>query len=207
MPSPAITAMRAAEPPARNGLPDTEDSSSNFSLKTNQARARSDYVRPFHCAVHRPWSNTMAIVRQHFLAHCPFFDQVQARRKPNPRTVWDLNHALLGDRYLRFDNVLAPVAFAGGDISRQREIGKRRERDVMDAADTRLQHTSAPDRHAVLLAKVVNEARLREAPDTSQLDIDNAASSESNRGTRLPFGMHTFVEANRRDEFVLELHM
>ena len=63
----------------------------------------------------------------------------------------------------RNDDVLLPVALAGGDVAGQDEVGKRGERDVVGAADAGLEHASAPDGDAGGLREVVDALRLAEA--------------------------------------------
>src|SRR5580704_2518788 len=112
---------------------------------------------------------------QPFFPHRKFFDVFAPRLEAN---AWPRRHAnrpLRRDRYFRLDNVLVPIPTAGADVARQRKVRQRRERNVMRPPDTRLQHSSAPNRHAILLAQIVDTLRDRVTADASHLDVDNLA--------------------------------
>src|ERR1700676_2205626 len=144
---------------------------------------------------------------QPFFPHGKFFDTVAARVVADARPRRHANRALRRDGHFRLDDVLVPVAPARTDVAGQREIRKRRERNVMRPADTRLQHSAAPHRHAILLAQVMDTLRDGVTADTPHLDVDDFARSQKNRRARLLFGMDALVQANRRIEFFLQLHV
>src|SRR6266436_674798 len=58
----------------------------------------------------------------------------------------DLNRAARRDFDRRVDDVLFPIAFAGGNIAGQRVAGQCRDCDVVSASDTALEHAAAPNR-------------------------------------------------------------
>src|SRR4029077_11243111 len=115
------------------------------------------------------------------------------------------NRALRRDRDLGIDEVLQPIPLAGGYVAGQREIRKRRECNIVSAADAGFKHAAAPDGYASLLAKIVDTARHRVATDAAKLDVDDLAGAEFHRGARLLFGMNAFVKAYRRVESFLQL--
>src|SRR5579863_639459 len=100
------------------------------------------------------WTSTAS--DQPFFPHREFFDQVAARLETDARPRWHANRALCRHCHFRLDNILMPVAPAGSNVSRQGEIGKCRKRDVVCAPDTGLKHASAPHRHSILLAQIVD---------------------------------------------------
>ena len=53
------------------------------------------------------------------------------------------------DHEWRIDDVLRPISFARGHITRQREIRQSRNRNVVRTANSGFQHSPAPDRHAI----------------------------------------------------------
>src|SRR5207237_10771095 len=67
----------------------------------------------------------------------------------------DADHAVGVHGPLRYHDVLLPVPRARTEVTREAEVGERRQRDVICAADTALQHTAAPHGNPVALADVV----------------------------------------------------
>src|ERR1700733_2088936 len=144
---------------------------------------------------------------QPFFPHRKFFDAFAPRLEAN---AWPRRHAnrpLRRDRHFRLDDVLVPVAAAGTDVPRQREVGQRRERNVMRPADTRLQHSPTPNGHAVLLAHIVDPLRDSVTADASHLDVDDFASAEKDRRARLLLRMNALLQANRSVELFLQFHV
>src|SRR5579859_4837400 len=109
------------------------------------------------------------------LAHGKPVDQVGANSVAATRGVCDGDFAESGDSNLRLDDVLSPVALGGRDIAGQGVVFEGRERDVMRAADARLEHAAAPDRDGAFISRVVDGNSLGKAPDAAQLDVDDAA--------------------------------
>ena len=116
------------------------------------------------------------------------------------RLVADLDRAARRGLHGGPDDVPLPVALAGRDVAGQDEIGQRRERDVVRAADARLQHAAAPDRNAGRLRDVVDLLRFGEAADAAQLDVDDAAGPQLDRLLGVMRGADALVEADRRLE-------
>src|SRR5690349_3594476 len=56
----------------------------------------------------------------------------------------------------RADDVLLPVALAGGDVAGEDEIGERGQCDVVGASDAGFEHATAPDGDAGSLGDVVD---------------------------------------------------
>src|SRR6476660_988732 len=119
--------------------------------------------------------STSTWLDQTFFSHREFFDAIAARLEADARPGRHANRALRGDGHFRLDDVLIPIAFAGGNIAGQREIGKRRESDIVCSSDSRLQHSSAPHRHAVLLAQIVNTPCNGIPANSPELDVNNLA--------------------------------
>src|SRR5450432_2524449 len=176
MPSPGITAIRAAVPPRRRG---------NFSKA---------FSIPFTTFLGQP-----------FCARSELFDAVAPRLKPDARTLGNSNRSTRRHGHFRFNNILCPIAFAGGDVAGQREIRKCGERDVVRASDARFQHAAAPHRHGGALAQIMNALRDAEAAHTAQLDIYNFARAERDGGPGLLFRVDALVETDGGVQFFLQL--
>src|SRR5262245_11608975 len=88
-------------------------------------------------------------------------------------------------RYRGLNDVLFPVARAGGNIARQRESCQRCHRDVMCPADARFQHATAPNRHTMLAADGFNALRLCMSADAAEFDIDDATRTQFDRVPRI----------------------
>src|SRR5229473_4625002 len=132
-------------------------------------------------------------------------DKVQARRKPDAWSAGDANGALRRNGDFGFNDVFVPVAAAGGNVAGKRKIRQRGERDVVSASDAGFEHPSAPNRHAALLAEVVNSPRHRVSTDSSELDVDDAARAQFQRFARLFFRVDALVEADRSLQQLLQL--
>ena len=95
----------------------------------------------------------------------------------------DLDCALGSYGYFGRDYVFVPVAFAGGDVAGEREIGERGQRDVLGTADAGFEHAAAPDGDAVLLTKIVNAPPEGVAADAPELYVDDFAGPEGDGGS------------------------
>src|ERR1035441_4242644 len=73
------------------------------------------------------------------------------------------------------DDVLFPVALAGGNVARQHEIRQAGQRDIVGAPDAGLQHAAAPDRDAGGLGDIMNPLGLAKSGHPAQLDVDYPA--------------------------------
>src|SRR5205823_5525333 len=91
------------------------------------------------------------------------------------------DRAVGGDLDRRFDQIGLEVAFARGDVARQREIRKRREMNVGGASDSRLEHAAVPDRNSVRGAQIVEPYRFGESADAARFDVDDAACAHPDR--------------------------
>src|SRR5207253_2283903 len=118
---------------------------------------------------------------------------------------WHANRALWRHYDFGMDNIFLPVALAGSHVARKYEIGQRRKRDIMRAADAGFQHPPAPNGNAVLLAKIVDAPHHRVAADATELDVDDLAGSELDGGARLLFRVDALVQADRRVQLFLQL--
>src|SRR5713226_337052 len=67
---------------------------------------------------------------QPFFAHGELLDALQPRRKSNPRARRHANRPLRRHRHFRLDDVLMPIAPAGGYVPGQNKIWQSRKRDV-----------------------------------------------------------------------------
>src|SRR6266568_883878 len=133
-----------------------------------------------------------------FFSNRKFFDAFVARFETEAGTRGYAN------RTLRIDDVFLPVAFAGSDIAREGEIGKRREGDIVRAADAGFEHAAAPDGDAVTLAEIVDAPRHGVTADTAKLDVDDLAGAQFDGGTRLLFRMNALIQTNWGVEFLLK---
>src|SRR5689334_255068 len=89
---------------------------------------------------------------QPFFAHCELLDAIQPRRKADPGTCGHLNRSQRRYRHFRLDDVFMPVTPARGYIAGQNKIRQRRNRNVVRAPDSGLQHSAAPHRNSLRLA-------------------------------------------------------
>ena len=156
MPSPGITAIRAAVPPWRMG---------NFSKEF------SVLVSP--CYVSRS-TRVVSFSMRSRRGSKPMPGPCGTAMVPRGDTV--TSGSMMSS---------CPVALAGGNVAGQREIRQRGKRNVVRAADARLEHAAAPHRHVVLLAEIVNALCHFEAADAAQLDIDNFARAQSHGRERV----------------------
>src|SRR5260370_14941320 len=97
------------------------------------------------------------------------------------------------------------MAFAGGHIAGEGEIGKRRECDIVRPADAGFEHPAAPHRNPVLLAEIVDAPRYGVAANPAQLDVDDLARAQLDGGARLLFRVNALVQANRAVQLFLHL--
>src|SRR5438552_4097332 len=181
IPSPGITAILAAAPPLRIGIP----------AKTIPPRQKPPPI----------------LLAEQFFPHCQRLNPIHARLKTDPCARRHRNRTARRDYPFRFHTAFGPVSLARSHISRQDEVWERGECDIVSAANPGLQHSAAPNRHPVRLAQVVNSPRNRMPADPAHLDIDDPARAQLNRGPRLLFRVNALVEANRRLQFLLEFHM
>src|SRR5882724_6789637 len=142
--------------------------------------------------------------RQMFSADGDLLDAIETELKANARPAWHADRSLSGNRDLRFNDVFVPVAFARGNIPGKAKVRQRGQRDVMCAADTGFQHAAAPHRKAALLAQIVDLARDSVSAHATQLDVDDLACAEHNRGFGLLDGVNALVEANRGVKLLLQ---
>src|SRR5215472_479526 len=141
---------------------------------------------------------------QSFFPDGEFFDQVEPRLESDAGPRGNANRPLRRDGDFRSDDVFRPITLAGGHVARKRKIWQRGERNIVSAPDAGFEHASAPHRDAMLLAEVMDATRHGEAPDTTELDINDFASAKFHRRTGLLFGVDAFVKANRRFQSFLK---
>src|ERR1051325_4304728 len=139
-------------------------------------------------------------LRQPLFANGQFFYQIETRFEADSWTAWNANRSLFGYRNFRLDYIFLPVALARGNVAGQRKIRKRRQRNIVSAANSGFQHTAAPYGDIVRLAEVVDAACRSEAAYTAEFDVDDATGAKPNGGYGLLFGVNTFVEANGCDQ-------
>ncbi len=102
------------------------------------------------------------------------------------------------------DDVFRPIAFAGGHIAREAEIGKGRERDIVRAADAGFEHPAAPDGNAMALAEVVDAPRHGVAADAAQFDIDDLAGAQLDGRACVLLRVNALVQADWGVQFFLQ---
>src|SRR6266404_6999580 len=144
---------------------------------------------------------------QPLFAHGELLDAIQSRRKANPRARRHANRPLRRHCHFRLDDVLMPIAPAGGYVPGQNKVRQSGKRDVVCASDPGLQHPAAPHRNAVRLAKIMDLLRRRVPADASQLDVDDLAGTQRDRRPRVLQRVNAFVQANRRFEPLLQFHV
>src|SRR5438270_13318675 len=82
-------------------------------------------------------------------------DVVMVQRIPKARIVADDDGAPRRGFDSGLNDVLLPIALAGGDVAGQHEVGEGGESDIMRAADAGFKHATAPDRDAGRLCNIV----------------------------------------------------
>jgi hypothetical protein len=123
-------------------------------------------------------------------------DAITARRIPEAGRRGSDDCAARSDFDFGRDDVLGPVALAGGNVTGKREIGKRGQGDVVSAADAGFEHAAAPDGDGFFLAEIVNAARGGVAADAAELDIDDLAGADFDGGASVLEIVNAFVEAD-----------
>src|SRR5689334_6504066 len=136
-----------------------------------------------------------------------FFYEVRSQPKAAPGRVGHLDHPLRRNLYRRFDDVLFPVPLGGRNISRELEVGQGRKRDVVGTADACLQHATAPDRDTTAMGRVVHSNCFIKPAHASDLDVDNPARAQRNRGLCVAAAMNGFVETDGSRKLLLQLGM
>src|SRR5260370_11199976 len=87
---------------------------------------------------------------QPFFAHGELLDAIQSRHKANPRARRDANRPLRRHCHFRLDEVLMPIAPAGGYVPGRKKVRRSGKRDVGCAPEPGLRHPAAAHRHAAL---------------------------------------------------------
>src|SRR5216684_509694 len=117
----------------------------------------------------------------------------------------DLNCSARGNFDGRVNDVLFPIALAGGDVAGQRVTGKGRGGDVVSPANTRFEHATAPRVDAASEAESLDLASASVAADAAQLDVNDARGSELQSSLRIAEVADGLVKANRSLQMSLEL--
>lgn len=108
------------------------------------------------------------------------------------------------DSYFGLDDVLCPVAFGGGDIAGQGEVGERGDGDVVGTANAGFEHAAAPYGDAELLGYVVNGDGFGEATDAACLDVDDLPAAEFESCAGVTTVANTLVETDSRVDTMLQ---
>src|SRR5205814_9262397 len=72
---------------------------------------------------------------------------------------------------------------------------------------SRFEHPAAPDGNAVALAQIVDAPCHGVAADAAKLDVDDFAGAQLDGGARLLFRVNAFIQADRRVQLLLQLHV
>src|ERR1700760_2791679 len=128
-------------------------------------------------------SFTMYSSDELFGARRELFDEVHLQVVADTRRCRNRDRAARRNFDFGLDDVFDPVALAGGDVAGKREVGQRRKRDVVRAADAGFEHAAAPDRDAAFLAEIVNAANHGVPANAAELDVDDFAGAERDRRT------------------------
>ena len=103
----------------------------------------------------------------------------------------------VGAEHERLGEVLQPVAVRCGGVAGEREVRQTGEGEVGRAAESGLEHPTAPHGHAVDLAHVVHPLGLEVPANASGLDVDDRCRTQRDRVGRA-LGRHDrLVEADR----------
>src|ERR1700676_1317428 len=142
-----------------------------------------------------------------FASYGELFDAIEARFETD---AWPGRHANSPPQrthHFRLDNVFHPIAATGRDVARQGEIRQGRQRDVVGAANSGLEHSPAPNGDALLVAKIVDLSRTGVTAHAAQLNVDDFARTQGDRGARLLKGVNAFVQTYRRRQLPLEFRV
>src|SRR5439155_276489 len=104
-------------------------------------------------------------------------------------------------------DVFVPVTSTGRNISRQGKSRQGSHRDVVRAANPRLQHAAAPNRNSLFARDLFNLLGLYMPPNSSQLDVDDATSAELDRMRNVVRSLDRLVETNRSSNLPLQHRM
>src|SRR5579859_6327442 len=97
-------------------------------------------------------------------------EEIEVEIVAEPRRGGNSDGSARRHLHLGRDDVAGPITLAGRDIAGQHEIRKRRERDVVGAADAGFEHASTPHRDAVGLRNIMDALGLAKAADAPELD-------------------------------------
>src|SRR6266849_2089499 len=107
----------------------------------------------------------------------------------------------------RFDNVFFPITRARRDVARQRESLERSHRDVVRAANAGFQHAAAPYGNLLFAGDVFNFLRLSMPAHAPELYVNDAASAEGDRVSRILRRFHRLVQTNRSLNLLLQFRV
>src|SRR5262249_4235193 len=139
-----------------------------------------------------------------FFANRQLIDAFCAHSVPEPVAARNHDGALWSDFDFGLDDVLFPIALAGGNIAGEDEAGQGGHGDVVSATDAGFQHAAAPYGNLQGTAEIFNLAGFGVATDATKLDIDNAARIHSQCAFGVMSVMDGFVEADGRAELGLQ---
>src|SRR3954468_10336913 len=112
--------------------------------------------------------------------------------------IGEFYRAPTGDINRRRSDIPLPITFTGRDIPGKNEVRQSRERNVMRPADTRFEHSPAPNRNARGHAKVVDLLSRTESAYAPQFYIDNPACLKANGLLSMMRSANTFIQTDRR---------
>ena len=134
-----------------------------------------------------------------FAAHGQLVDKRGIDINANPHFLqWNRYAAAFVHRPRLSDDIAVPIARTRRQVTRQREVRKRRESDVVRPADSRFEHATAPDWNSGVGATVVNGQRLLKATNPSGLEVNDASAAECEHFFGAGVAGDAFVEADGR---------
>src|SRR4029077_4227446 len=159
------------------------------------------------CIRDRRGGRLLPLAGDHFAPDGQSLDQVDLDTDANAPTGRYRDRSSTLQYEGRLDDVLGPVAVAGGDVTGQSEIRQGRQRDVTGAADAGLEHAAAPDGQPRIRSDVMDAARLGEATDLPELDIDHLARAQLHGLACITGRLDALIEADRGAQLSLERRM
>ena len=115
---------------------------------------------------------------------------------PSPGAVGIANGARGRDLHLGLDDVLFPVALAGGNVAGQNKSGERRHSDVVRATYARFQHSAAPHRNISRTAYFFHAFGFAVSAHSTKFYIDDPAGAHLDGCARVLGIVNGFVQTN-----------
>jgi len=130
-------------------------------------------------------------------ADSELINQLRTHSISEARSLGHVNCAACGHLHFRLDDVLIPVALAGGNVAWKSKCWECGHGDIMCPSNSGLQHPSAPDWDPVRAAYVVNTPGLCVSANSAEFDVNDTTGAPLDRGQSMTTMSDAFVQADR----------